>query len=150
MTDTRGLPRVGIGVDVHAFAPEGADRELWIAGLLWPGERGSRGTPMPTSPRTRPATRSSRRRGSATWGALRDRPARAGRASGATLLGQRRRGWCGEAGFQIGNVSVQVIGNRPKIGTRREEAQRVLAEVVGAPGLGQRHDDGRPRPHRPR
>ena len=38
-----GLPRVGIGVDVHAFAPEGADRELWIAGLVWPGEPGLEG-----------------------------------------------------------------------------------------------------------
>ena len=38
-----GLPRVGIGVDVHAFAPEGRDRELWIAGLLWPGEPGLEG-----------------------------------------------------------------------------------------------------------
>ena len=26
-------PRVGIGTDVHAFAPEGAGRVLWIAGL---------------------------------------------------------------------------------------------------------------------
>ena len=34
------LPRVGTGVDVHAVAPEGSDRELWIAGLLWEGERG--------------------------------------------------------------------------------------------------------------
>ena len=34
------LPRVGIGVDVHAYAAEGSSRELWVAGLLWPGERG--------------------------------------------------------------------------------------------------------------
>ena len=34
------LPRTGIGVDVHAFAPEGSDRPMWLAGLLWPGERG--------------------------------------------------------------------------------------------------------------
>ena len=34
------LPRVGVGVDVHALAPEGSGRELWVAGLLWPGERG--------------------------------------------------------------------------------------------------------------
>ena len=35
-----GIPRVGIGVDVHAFAPVDAPRELWVGGLLWPGARG--------------------------------------------------------------------------------------------------------------
>ena len=34
------LPRTGIGVDVHALAPEGSDRPLRLAGLDWPGERG--------------------------------------------------------------------------------------------------------------
>ncbi|MGB4834930.1 MAG: 2-C-methyl-D-erythritol 2,4-cyclodiphosphate synthase, partial [Nostocoides sp.] len=37
------VPRVGIGVDVHAFAPPGSDRPLWIAGLHWPGEPGLAG-----------------------------------------------------------------------------------------------------------
>ena len=35
------IPRVGTGVDVHAFGEE--NTELWIAGLYWPGERGLSG-----------------------------------------------------------------------------------------------------------
>src|ERR687889_1213122 len=37
------LPRTGIGIDVHAFAPEGAGRPLWLGGLFWEGERGLAG-----------------------------------------------------------------------------------------------------------
>jgi 2-C-methyl-D-erythritol 2,4-cyclodiphosphate synthase len=37
------------------------------------------------------------------------------------------------AGCEIGNVSIQVIGTAPKISKRREEAERVLSEAVGAP-----------------
>jgi 2-C-methyl-D-erythritol 2,4-cyclodiphosphate synthase len=53
-------------------------------------------------------------------------------ASGAQLLGEvveRVRA----AGFAVGNVSVQVIGNRPRLGTRRDEAESALGGVVGAP-----------------
>ncbi len=34
------IPRIGVGTDVHAFAD---DRPCWVAGLLWPGERGLAG-----------------------------------------------------------------------------------------------------------
>jgi 2-C-methyl-D-erythritol 2,4-cyclodiphosphate synthase len=52
-------------------------------------------------------------------------------ASGVTLLTETARR-VRAAGFEIGNVSVQVVGNRPKIGPRREEAEAALGAAVGA------------------
>ncbi len=53
-------------------------------------------------------------------------------ASGVTLLTEAAR-IVREAGFTIGNVAVQVVGPRPKIGKRRDEAQKLLSEAAGAP-----------------
>jgi 2-C-methyl-D-erythritol 2,4-cyclodiphosphate synthase len=38
-----------------------------------------------------------------------------------------------EAGYEIGNIAVQVVGNRPKVGARRAEAEAALAAAAGAP-----------------
>jgi 2-C-methyl-D-erythritol 2,4-cyclodiphosphate synthase len=120
-------------VDVHAFAPEGSDRELWIAGLLWPGERGLEGH---SDADVAAHAACDALFSAASIGDLgahfgTDRPEHEG-ASGATLLREAVR-LVRQAGFQISNVSIQVIGNRPKIGKRRDEAQQLLTGVVGVP-----------------
>jgi len=53
-------------------------------------------------------------------------------ASGATLLAETARR-VRAAGWEIGNVAVQVIGNVPRLGPRRDEARAALSAAVGAP-----------------
>lgn len=127
------LPRVGIGTDVHAFASAGSDRQLWIAGLCWPGERGLVGHSDAdvAAHAACDALFSAAGLGDlgAHFGAA--RPEFAG-ASGATLLAEAAR-LVRAAGFEIGNISVQVIANRPNIGSRRGEAEGALSSACCAP-----------------
>ena len=53
-------------------------------------------------------------------------------AAGTALLAETVRR-VREAGFEVGNVAIQVIGNRPRLAGRRAEAERVLSDAVGAP-----------------
>lgn len=127
------LPRTGIGVDVHAFAPDDAPRPLWVAGLLWAGERGLAGHSDgdPVAHAAADALFSAAGLGDLGTHFGTDRPEYAG-ASGITLLAEAAR-IVRTAGFEIGNVAVQLIGNRPKFAPRRAEAEAVLSKAAEAP-----------------
>ncbi|WP_312855987.1 2-C-methyl-D-erythritol 2,4-cyclodiphosphate synthase [Nocardioides stalactiti] len=130
-----GSIRTGIGTDVHRLVTRAAgDPPMALAGLTWPDEEqrldghsdadvaahalcdalfaaaglGDLGTNFGTAD-----------------------PAWSG-AAGPALLGETVRR-VHAAGFVVGNAAVQVIGNRPRLGARRTEAEGVLSDVVGAP-----------------
>ena len=125
------MPRVGIGVDVHRYEP---GRAMWLAGLHWPDEPaglaghsdadvaahaacdallsaaglGDLGAQFGTS--------------SAEWA----------QASGCALLGETVRR-VRAAGAAPGNIAIQFIGERPRLGQRRAEGEQALSEACGAP-----------------
>ncbi|KHK98638.1 2-C-methyl-D-erythritol 2,4-cyclodiphosphate synthase [Microbacterium mangrovi] len=123
-------PRVGIGTDVHAFGGAGT---LWLAGLEWPGEPALAGHSD----------------GDAVAHAIVDAAlSAAGLGDIGTHFGTARPEFAGahadaflrrtaelvrEAGWAVGNVTVQVQANRPRFAPRRHEAERVLSAALGAP-----------------
>ena len=127
------LPRIGIGVDVHAYAPVDSARVLHLAGLEWPGERALEGHSDADVAAHAAADALLSAAGIGDLGSNfgTSEPAWAG-AAGAVLLAEAARR-VRAAGYEIGNVAVQVIAVRPRIGTRRAEAERVLGAAIGAP-----------------
>ncbi len=127
------LPRTGIGLDVHAYAAEDFPRPLWLGGLFWDGERGLAGHSDgdPVAHAAADALFSAAGIGDLGTHFGTDRPEFAG-ASGVTLLAEAAR-IVRAAGFEIGNVAVQFVANRPKFGPRRQESQDVLSAAAAAP-----------------
>jgi 2-C-methyl-D-erythritol 2,4-cyclodiphosphate synthase len=122
--------RVGLGTDVHAID---TSRPLWLAGLQWPDDPGLAGHSDADVASHAVCDALLGAAGLGDLGSVfgTDAPEFAN-ASGVTLL-SHVAGLVGSAGFSIVNASVQIVGNRPKIAGRRQEAQDVLSAAIGAP-----------------
>ena len=122
--------RTGIGIDVHAFDTA---RPIWLGGVFWPGEVGLAGHSDgdAVSHAICDALLSAAGLGDlgSNFGTAEPRFAN---ARGEVFLSATVE-LVTAAGFMINNVSVQVVANHPKIGTRRSEIEIRLSDCVGAP-----------------
>ena len=125
--------RVGIGTDAHAFSSD-SSRPLWLAGILWPDTIGVDGHSDGdvAAHAICDALFSATNLGDLGSNFGVSEPQYAG-ASGISLL-RETLARVTHAGFEIENVSVQIVCNKPKIGVRRAEAIAALSQALdGAP-----------------
>ncbi len=126
------LPRTGIGTDVHAFAAPGSTTPLHLACLEWPGQTGLEGHSDGDVVAHACCDALLSATGLGDLGSVfgTAEPRWQG-ASGALLLAetaQRVR----QAGFEIGNVAVQLVGQRPRVADRTAEAAAALSAAASA------------------
>jgi 2-C-methyl-D-erythritol 2,4-cyclodiphosphate synthase len=125
-----GRLRTGIGVDVHQLE---AGRPLWVAGLLWPDE---------------PHGLAGHSDGDVVAHAVCDALlSAAGLGDIGSMFGVADRRWAGASGVdllagvrgrldaegvEIANAAATLIGNVPRLGARRDEAEQALSDACGA------------------
>ena len=122
--------KVGLGVDAHAFSSD-QNRKLWLAGLLWPEQVGVDGYSDGDVA------------AHAICDALFSAAGLGDLGSNFGVDDSKYQGASGEmllkeafskitsAGYEIGNISVQIVCNKPKIGPRRAEAIKALSKALG-------------------
>ncbi|MEF2976802.1 2-C-methyl-D-erythritol 4-phosphate cytidylyltransferase [Subtercola sp. YIM 133946] len=151
------LPRTGLGVDAHAFAsapaasaavaapapaaglaaattsaPATTADELWLAGLCWPGETPLEGHSDGDVVAHAICDALLSASGLGDLGSVfGTSDPRFDGAHGEVFLVETLR-LITEAGFRIGNVSVQLVAARPRFAPRRAEAEGVLSGILGA------------------
>ncbi|MGC0249284.1 2-C-methyl-D-erythritol 2,4-cyclodiphosphate synthase [Pseudactinotalea sp. Z1748] len=126
------VPRTGIGVDVHAFATDGTSG-LYLAGIYFPDEIALTGHSDGDVAAHAAADALLVAAGVGDLGSVfgTSDPRWSG-AAGTVILGEAARR-VRAAGFVVGNVAVQVIGNRPRLAPHRGRAQELLSAATGAP-----------------
>ncbi|MEY3430267.1 MAG: hypothetical protein RJB30_199 [Actinomycetota bacterium] len=121
--------RVGFGTDAHAFSND-PTRALWLGAIQWPGEVGVDGHSDGdvAAHAICDALLSAAQLGDlgSNYGTADPQYAN---ASGERLLKETHER-IKRAGFEIVNISVQVVANRPKIGPRRSEMIQALSKSL--------------------
>ena len=140
-------PRVGTGVDVHPFE-EG--RPLWIAGLEWPGETGLSGHSDGDVAAHAACDALLAAGGLGDLGSVFGTSDPRWSVLPASTCSREAARLVGEAGYAIGNVSVQVIGTAAADRDATRRGREVALGGGRGPGVRGGDDQRRSGPDRAR